>query len=258
MLRTYLCLTAFLIFGVTQNGWAQNTETGVTGRVVDAASGDPLPGVNVLIKGTTQGTATTMDGTYELSVSSLQDTLVFSFIGFQTQEVPINGRATIDITMQPKTFSGEELVVVGYGTQKKETLTGSISTVTGENLETAPVTNVTNAIAGRLPGVMAVTNSGEPGYSGSEIRIRGGHTLNNNSPLVIIDGVPSETGMGGLNPNSIESMTVLKDATAAIYGSRAANGVIIVTTKKGKKGKINVDFSSYLTLSKDHLQNLGG
>src|SRR5699024_4964513 len=110
---------------------------------------------------------------------------------------------------------------------------------------TAPVTNVTNAIAGRLPGVMAVTNSGEPGYSGSEIRIRGGHTLNNNSPLVIIDGVPSETGMGGLNPNSIESMTVLKDATAAIYGSRAANGVILITTKRGSEGapKFTLNFN---------------
>lgn len=209
----------------------------IAGSVTDS-EGEPLPGVNITVKGTTQGTSTSSDGSFTLQVETLQDTLVFSFVGFQTQEVPINGRTEIHVTMVAQTYSGEELVVVGYGTRTKETLTGSVSAVSGEDLEKVPVTNISNTIAGRLPGVITWTNSGEPGYDGSVIRIRGEHTLNDNSPLIVIDGVPDRSGgLDRINPRDIENISVLKDASAAIYGARAANGVILITTKRGREGQ---------------------
>lgn len=226
------------VFGIVRADESQEKamET-VSGQVVDN-EGESLPGVNILVMGTTSGTSSDADGNWELSVPSLQDTLVFSFVGFQRQEIPINGRTQINVTMQPQTYSGEELVVVGYGTQRRETLTGSISSVGGEDLQKTPVTNTSNSIGGKLPGVVSVTSSGEPGYDGSTIRIRGQHTLNDNSPLIVIDGVPSDAGaLDRLNPRDIEDMTVLKDASAAIYGSQAANGVILVETKRGSAGK---------------------
>ncbi len=210
----------------------QNLEM-VTGQVTDD-EGTALPGVNIVVKGTTTGTTSEADGSWELNVPSLQDTLVFSFVGFQRQEVPIDGRTEINVSLVPQTVSGEELVVVGYGTQEKQTLTGSVSSVGGEKLEKVPVSNMSNTLSGRIPGIITVTGSGEPGYDGTTIRIRGNQTLNNNEPLVVIDGVPSRAGgLDRLNPENIESVSVLKDASAAIYGARAANGVILITTKRG-------------------------
>lgn len=208
----------------------------ISGRVTDD-NGDPLPGVNILVQGTTIGTATNAEGNWQLDVPSLQDTLVFSFVGFQTQVVPINGRTEINVTLVPETYAGEELVVVGYGTQTRETLTGSVSSVSGSRMEKIPVTNMANSLTGQLPGIVTVNQSGEPGYDGAVIRIRGEHTLNNKQPLVVIDGVPNRAGgLDRLNPRDIENISVLKDASAAIYGSQAANGVILITTKRGREG----------------------
>lgn len=216
----------------------------VSGTVTDAQTGDTLPGVNVLVSGTTTGTSTGADGRFELNVPSLQDTLVFSFVGFETTTIPIDGRTQLNVEMAPETFQGSELVVVGYQTQTKATSTGSISSVQGDQIEKAPVINAENSLVGRLPGLVAVNNTGQPGESGSTLRIRGSNTLGDNSPLVVIDGVTNRTGgLSRLNPNDIESITVLKDASAAIYGSQAANGVILVTTKKGREGAPRVSIS---------------
>jgi TonB-linked SusC/RagA family outer membrane protein len=235
MLSAKLLLITGLLIAVSALD-LQAQDAKISGTVVDD-QGSSLPGVNILVKGTTTGTSTNAEGAFTLT-ASLQDTLIFTFIGFQRQEVPINGSETIDIQMVPETYSGEEMVVVGYGTQERETLTGSVSAVGGEELQKTPVTNVSNSLGGRLPGVVTVTNSGEPGYDGSTIRIRGQQTLGNNNPLVVIDGVPSDAGaLDRLNPRDIEDMTILKDASAAIYGSQAANGVILVQTKRGNAGK---------------------
>ncbi|GEO07203.1 SusC/RagA family TonB-linked outer membrane protein [Adhaeribacter aerolatus] len=224
---------------------AQAQGLAVKGRVT-AENGDGLPGVTVLVKGTSNGTATDANGNYALNVANGTGTLVISFIGYNTQEVPLNNRTTINVTMAPDAKALEEVVVVGYGVQKKETVTGSVAAVKGAELVKSPTVNLSNSLAGRLPGVVAVNRSGEPGYDGSAIRIRGSNTLNNNSALVVIDGVPGRAGgLDRINPKDIESVSVLKDAAAAIYGSRAANGVILITTKRGKTGKpqLSYDFN---------------
>ncbi|WP_080239694.1 SusC/RagA family TonB-linked outer membrane protein [Spirosoma rigui] len=218
-------------------------QTKVTGRVTDAQGG-ALPGVSILIKGTTQGTVTTAEGDYTLNVAKANQTLVFSYIGYLGQEVPVNGRSTINVTLASDDKMLSEVIVVGYGEQKKETVTGSVATVKGTELIKSPATNLSNSIAGRMPGVIATNASGEPGYDGSAIRIRGSNTLGNNDALIVIDGVPARAGgIDRLNPADIESISVLKDASAAIYGSRAANGVILVTTKRGKTGKPDLSYS---------------
>lgn len=218
-----------------------SVEEQVSGTVTDVETGDTLPGVNVIVKGTTNGTATNADGAYQLMVESLQDTLVFSFVGYQRQEVPINGQAILNVTMNQETFSGDELVVVGYGARTRETLSGSVSSIGGENLEKVPITNVSNSLSGQVPGLVTINSSGEPGADGATIRIRGNHTLGDNSPLIVIDGVPNRAGgLERLSPNDIENISVLKDATAAIYGSQAANGVILITTKRGREGQNEV------------------
>ncbi|WP_237586642.1 SusC/RagA family TonB-linked outer membrane protein [Pontibacter russatus] len=215
----------------------------VQGKVTDE-SGTPLPGVTVLLKGTSVAAPTGGDGTYTINVPDGNGTLVFSFIGFAPQEVAIDNRSTVDVQLGADAEALEEVVVVGYGTQKKETVTGSVAAVKGAELEKSPAVNLTNSIAGRMPGVVAVNRSGEPGYDGSSIRIRGSNTLGNNGALVVIDGIPARAGgIERLNPADIESISVLKDASAAIYGSRAANGVILVTTKRGTVGKPELSYS---------------
>nr|WP_230680463.1 TonB-dependent receptor [Pontibacter sp. 172403-2] len=215
----------------------------VQGKVTDE-SGMGLPGVTVLLKGTNTAAPTGADGAYTINVPDGSGTLVFSFIGYQTQEVPINNRSTVNVQLGADTKALEEVVVVGYGTQKKETVTGSVAAVKGAELEKSPAVNLTNSIAGRMPGVVAVNRSGEPGYDGSSIRIRGSNTLGSNGALVVIDGIPARAGgIERLNPADIESISVLKDASAAIYGSRAANGVILVTTKRGTVGKPELSYS---------------
>lgn len=214
---------------------AEYIQNAVRGRVTDE-NDSPLPGVNVVIKGTTTGTTTDGDGRYSLMLEDNTSVLVFSFIGYKTTEIPVGNQTTIDLKMQSDVQSLQEVVVVGYGEQKKATLTGSVTTVKGADVVQAPVTNVSNSLAGRLPGVTVVTRSGEPGYDGSTIRIRGANTLGNNDALVVVDGIPGRS-LDRIDPNSIESITVLKDASAAIYGAQAANGVILITTKRGKVGK---------------------
>ena len=208
----------------------------IKGTVVDA-TGEPLIGVNVSVKGTTIGIITDIDGKYALEVPT-NATLVFSYIGYRTQELSVGNQTTINVTMQEDTQNIDEVVVVGYGVQKKETVTGSVSTLKGDDLVKSPVANLSNAIAGKMSGVMTFQRSGEPGYDGATIRIRGSNTLGNNDPLIVIDGVAARAGgLERLDPNEIETMSVLKDASAAIYGARAANGVILITTKKGRQGK---------------------
>lgn len=236
-------LTFLMYLGLMSSVLAQTRE--VSGVVISGEDNLPLPGVSVLVKGTTVGTVTDVDGKFSVNVDGSDATLVLSFIGFTTLEVPVGDRSTFDLTLLPDTKSLEEVVVVGYGEQKKETITGSVATVKGKDLVKSPAMNLSNSLAGRMAGVVAVNRSGEPGYDGSGIRIRGSNTLGNNDALVVIDGIPARAGgLQRLNPNDIENISVLKDASAAIYGSRAANGVILVTTKRGSTGAPELTFQA--------------
>jgi TonB-linked SusC/RagA family outer membrane protein len=236
-----LCLTFLTCLLFLGAAHAQTRE--VSGVVISGEDNLPLPGVSIIVKGTTTGTVTDVDGGFRISVPSDQLVLVFSFVGFLTQEVAVGAQSRLDVRLAPDTKSLEEVIVVGYGEQKKETITGSVATVKGGELAKSPSVNLSNSIAGRMPGVVAVNRSGEPGYDGSAIRIRGSNTLGNNDALIVIDGIPARAGgIDRLNPNDIESISVLKDASAAIYGSRAANGVILVTTKRGKSGVPELTF----------------
>jgi len=217
----------------------------VSGRVVDDAN-SPIPGVNVLVKGTTNGTTTDTDGRFRLDVEDQTSVLVFSFIGYTTQEIQVGTQTTIDVSLVTDIQSLQEVVVVGYGEQKKVTVTGAVVAVNGADLVKSPAIDLSNSFAGRLAGVVAVQTSGEPGYDASTIRIRGVNTIGNQDPLIVIDGIPDrQGGLNRLSPQDVESISVLKDASAAIYGSRAANGVILVTTKRGKSGapQVSYDFN---------------
>ncbi|MDR1380284.1 MAG: TonB-dependent receptor [Tannerella sp.] len=217
---------------------AQNI--GISGIVTDAG-GEPVVGANVSEKGTANGTGTDANGAYRLNVKE-NGTLVFSYIGYVTREIKVTGDETaIDVIMQEDTEALDEVVVVGYGTQKKVNLAGAISTVSAEKLTQTPSANLTNAVAGRLSGVLATNSNGEPG-SGSTLQIRGLSTLKNNSPLIVIDGIISGD-FSQIDPNEIQSITVLKDASSAIYGARAANGVFLVTTKRGNVGKPKISYN---------------
>lgn len=221
---------------------AQQGDYILTGSVMDEFGG-PVVGANVVIKGTTTGVVTDIDGKFSIQVPA-NAVLVISYIGYNSMEIPVNGQKSLNVTMKEDAEALDEVVVVGYGTQKKETMTGAISAVSGEKLTIAPTANYSNALAGRLPGLTVMSTSGEPGSDDATFRIRGANTLGDNSPLIVVDGVPNRD-MNRLNPNDIENVTVLKDASAAIYGSQAANGVILVTTKRGKSGKpqVNVSFN---------------
>ncbi|MCE7058754.1 TonB-dependent receptor [Dyadobacter sp. CY343] len=224
---------------------AQNT---IKGKIKDE-QGQALPGVSVVVKGTTAGTVTDNEGNYTVNAER-NATLVYSFIGYLTQEIATGNRNSVDITLQTDTKALEEVVVVGYGTAKKATLTGSVTAVKGAELQKAPAANLSNTLGGRLPGVSAVQASGEPGYDGSAIRIRGTNSLGNSNALIVVDGVPNRSGgLDRINPADIESISVLKDAAAAIYGSRAGNGVILITTKRGKTGKPMISYDVNLGLS---------
>lgn len=225
---------AFLVMGALST-FPATAQHEVTGTVTDAESGQTLPGVNVVVQGTQIGTTTRSDGTYTIEAPSPDETLVFSFVGYQNQEVPIEGRSQINVSLDLAVTALEEVVVsVGYGQRDVQTVTGSVSQVSGEDLEIEPTTNLTNTLQGTLPGVFGVNTSGRPGMDDSELLVRGRATLNDDAPLVVIDGVPDrQGGLARLNPADIESVSVLKDASAAIYGSRAANGVILVETKRG-------------------------
>ena len=216
----------------------------VTGNVTDD-KGNSMPGVTIIIKGTNKGTVTDANGKYSITVDDSNSTLVFSFIGFHTQEVPVNGQTTLDVQMNEDVLGLDEVVVVGYGTQKKINLTGAVSTVSGKKLADRPVSTVSEAIQGVVPNLNITTslNGGEPGAS-KNWNIRGLGNLNgNDAPLILVDGV--QMNPDDIDPESIESVSVLKDAaSAAIYGSRAPYGVVLITTKKGRKNeKISISYS---------------
>ncbi len=216
------------------------------GTVTDSKSGSTLPGVNVVVKGTTTGTVTDAKGHYSLKVDDANAVLVFSFIGFEKLEVPVGNKKTINISLGQQYSDLDEVVVVGYGTQKKADLTGSVAVVDMEEMKKVSNPNMGSMLQGRIAGVN-VTSDGEPG-SDPTIRIRGISTFGDGSPLYIIDGVPVGTTVRDFSPNDIESIQVLKDASAAaVYGSRAANGVIIITTKQGKKDTpLQIEYNGYL------------
>jgi len=217
-------------------------EKTISGRVVDS-TGSSLPGVSVVVKGTTNGTITDVDGKYSLNSIPSNAILQFSFVGMKSQEVSVENKSSINVTLTDETIGIEEVVAIGYGTQKKSDLTGSVASVSSKDMEKANPTSFSQALQGRATGVMVSQSQGAPGSSGV-IRIRGIGTVNNNEPLYVIDGMFAES-MSDLNPADIESMEVLKDASAqAIYGSRAANGVILISTKKGKDGKSEFNFNA--------------
>jgi TonB-linked SusC/RagA family outer membrane protein len=224
-----------------QAALAQN----VTVKGVVNAGDTALAAVTVQLKGTNIATQTDVDGSFSISVPG-NGVLVFTSVGFASQEVPVNNRTNITVALTAINSQMNEVVVVGYGTQKKVTVTGAVAQVKGSELDKVPSFNLSNTLVGRLPGITAVNGSGEPGYDGSSLRIRGTNAFGNTSPLVVIDGVPERAGgLERLNPADIENVSVLKDASAAIYGQRAANGVILITTRRGKSGKprLTYDFN---------------
>lgn len=244
--------------------------------VVKDKGGEPLPGVNILVKGTTSGTITDFNGVFSLSVPDGKATLVFNFVGFQTQEVMVMDKRQFQITLLEDLKEIDEVVVVGYGTQKKVNVSGSVSSVDfSAQAESRPMTNISSALGGLSSGVTVRQSVGKPGEDGASIRIRGLGTLNNNNPLVVIDGM--EGILDAVNPNDIESISILKDAAScAIYGSRAANGVVLVTTKRGSKDRTVVnykgnfsfaspakllefvsDYPTYMKLMNESSRNLG-
>ncbi|MFD2526227.1 SusC/RagA family TonB-linked outer membrane protein [Flavihumibacter stibioxidans] len=226
-------------------GIAYFADREISGRIVDE-KGSPVANASVQVKGTTIGTTTNEDGNFKLTVPDGKNVLVISYIGFKSQEYTLNSSNTVSITLMPESSQLSDVVVVGYGTQRKVTVTGAVTAVKGEALVKSPAVDLSNSLAGRLPGLVVIQQSGEPGYDGATINIRGTNTLGNSSPLVVIDGIPDrDGGLGRLNPKDIESISVLKDASAAIYGARAANGAILITTKKGATGKpkITYDFN---------------
>ena len=225
----------------------QQESTTVTGFVLDDM-GEPIIGATIKIKGQdTVGTITSIDGDFTLKGLKKGQTLVISYIGFQTQEVKYNGEKSLKVTLKSDSKSLNEVVVVGYGTQKKVNMSGAVASINMDELtESRPVTNVSQALAGLAAGVNVSSSSNRPGDDNASILVRGQGTLNSSAPLIIIDGV--EQGINTVNPQDIESVSVLKDAaSASIYGSRAANGVILITTKKGKSGKIKVDYNGYVS-----------
>ncbi len=230
----------------------------VSGQVVAETDGEPLPGVNIAVKGTERGTSTNTEGEYSIEVSSSDAVLIFSFVGFETQEVSVNGRETVDVEMQTSTLAGEEVVVVGYGSMEEEDLTGSVSSVSAADIDNTSSANFSQSLQGRVAGVKVTQTTGAPGGKTS-IRIRGTTSINASSePLYVIDGMivnnnTEEMSIGGrgpandplstLNPGDIESIEILKDASAtAIYGSRGANGVVLITTKGGEAGRNTVSY----------------
>ena len=218
----------------------------VTGTVISAEDNEPLIGVTVMVKGGTIGTVTNLDGEFSITLPADNETLVFSMVGMKTLEVNTRNRTSINVLLESDTKVLEQMVVTGYTTQKKADLTGAVSVVNVDEIKKSAENNPIKSLQGRVAG-MTVSADGNPSGSAS-IRIRGIGTLNNNDPLLIIDGVPTKGGMHELNSNDIESIQVLKDASAAsIYGSRAGNGVIIITSKQGKIGKMRVDFDAYAT-----------
>ncbi|WP_026210393.1 TonB-dependent receptor [Flexithrix dorotheae] len=216
----------------------------ITG-LVTAEDGEALPGVSILIKGTTNGTTTGLDGTYSLNVPE-NSIIQYSYIGYQTKEIEVVNQSVINVALAPDLEQLEEVVVIGYGTQKKTTVTGAVSSISGDEISEIPVPNITHSMAGRMPGVIMRPTGGQPGFDDPSISIRGVVTTGNSAPLVVVDGIIRDN-IRQIDPSTIENVTVLKDAAAvAPYGMGGANGVILITTKKGKSGKPVVRFNTSL------------
>ena len=215
----------------------------VTGIVKDD-KGVPTPNASVTVAGSKAGVTTNDQGAFAIDVPSQKSVIHITSTGLQPQDIEVGTKTEFNINLLISTSQLNEVVIVGYGAQKKATVTGSVVSVKGAELEKSPTVNLSNSLVGRLPGISAVQSSGEPGYDGSNIRIRGTNTFGNTSALIVVDGVPDVAGgLERLNPADVESMSVLKDASAAIYGARAANGVILVTTKHGRSGKPQLSYT---------------
>lgn len=239
----YTMLGCFLFLCCAVPAFAQNKN--VSGTVADE-QGKPLPQVSVTIKGTKKGVTTNEQGAFTISLPQESKIIIVEHIGFQSQEIDVSNMATpLTIKLVGKTEKLDDVVVVGYGTRKKANLTGAVSSVTGEDMAKSPVAALSNTLAGSMPGLIVNTRSGEPGSDQATIFIRGVGTLGNTAPLVVIDGIPDRAGgFDRLNPADIASFTVLKDASGAIYGARAANGVILITTKRGQSGRSSLSFNT--------------
>ena len=237
--------TLYFGFALLFTIYAQAQSTAVTGTVTSADDGFGLPGVNVVVKGTTNGTVTDFDGKYSINVQDANATLVFSYIGFTKQEIPLNGESVVNASMTEDATALEEVVLVGYGTQIKRQVTGSVQTIDAQELADLPVSQVTQKLQGKLAGVQINQTTGKPGQ-GMSVRIRGQLSVSGGSdPLYVIDGFPISGGINSLNPDEIEDITILKDAAStSLYGSRAANGVVLITTKNGTPGETNVSFNT--------------
>ena len=236
--------------GVKSNKTQQVVDNRIIKGTILDATGMPVIGANVMVKGTTNGTITDMDGKFSLEVDK-NAILVVSYIGYANQEIKVGNQNTLSITMKEDAEALDELVVVGYGTVKKSDLTGSVGSVSMEDVNKVGITSADRALQGQVAGVQVNARSGQPGES-MMIRVRGGNSLSGgNEPLYVIDGMPVEGMSSDINPEDILSMEVLKDASStAIYGSRGANGVVMITTKRGKEGKTTVDYNGYIGVSK--------
>ena len=241
------CIFQFLLIGFALG--QANQDLSVSGKVTSGDDKSALPGVNVVEKGTTNGVVTDLDGSFKIKVGA-GATLIFSSVGYVSEEIPVGNQSVINVVLAPDITQLEELVVVGYGTQKKAGLTGAVSTVGGDDLTKVPVASVAEALTGMMAGVQVTSTEGSPDAE-INIRVRGGGSITqDNSPLYVVDGFPVST-ISDIAPSNIQSISVLKDASStAIYGSRGANGVIIITTKSGKEGKVSVSYNAYYGLQK--------
>lgn len=247
--RLVLCLLV-LTFLWSHQTYSQQNRLKVSGRITASTNNEVLPGVNIVVKGTNLGTTTDKDGTYQINVPNESSTLVFSSVGYLPHEMAVGKRTTLDVTLESDSKTLQDVVVVGYGTQRKSQLTGAISSVSAKEIQAVPVTSADQALQGRAAGVDVIASSHAPGATAT-IRVRGVSSIRaNNDPLFVVDGIPIAGGLSDINPNIIESMEVLKDASAtAIYGARGSSGVILITTKRGKDGKTQVTYDGYVGVS---------
>ncbi|SEI56190.1 TonB-linked outer membrane protein, SusC/RagA family [Dyadobacter sp. SG02] len=243
-----ILLNLLLLISLCANAGAP-ADRKITGKVTDPKDSSPLPGVNVLIKGTGVGTSTDADGNYQINVPNESSVLVFSFVGFTSQEITVGNQSVIDVKLGSDAKALNEVVVIGYGTVRKSDLTGAVATIKGEQLMDKPVPNVSQALQGKIAGVEVSVNSNAPGAA-AKVRVRGIGSINSNiDPLYVVDGVIGVDG-NSINPNDIASLEVLKDASStAIYGARGANGVIMITTKRGRAGKMKVSYDGNVNVS---------
>lgn len=261
-------LNASVVFGASSSSEKFNPKPGdksematsaqqqikVTGKITDSANKEVIPGVTIVVKGTTIGIVSDIDGSYTINVPNRNSVLVFSFVGYKSQEIEVNNETSINVSLVSDVTDLDEVVVVGYGVQKRANVVGAVASIGGEKLLAIPAMNVSNAISGLIPGATIIQTTGEPGQMSPRIMVRGRTTVNSDNsrmtnrsetaPLVVIDGVPGRS-MDEIDPNDIESLSVLKDASAAIYGAQAANGVILIQTKSGKEGKPRLNYQFY-------------